>query len=447
MELSPLQLQALIQRTDPQVLRDRRLLRLFFTHPLSQAPDYLAAILQHLEVHVNFMYQDPLRILLSSIYDVLSKVNKPAQSRCAVRKETVYSSNYLQSLSPHTFEEALVLPLLYDDSVVHWREKGRALVRPPETASSGSLREDGLLLSNDELETFFSNSRRFLDVLLEYGLGQERLEYLHQIEGGQYLAPLLQLFRVTSTPRIRRFAIDYAFQLVPLGIDLYHDLFFQTVHDLLRDGSVKTADDCSLMEENLSDNFDKITDLLTFWLQAGFDINYQYAKPLIFAERHGVATNETATNLVLSTVHYTSCSVLALAVIYNRADVVSWILQFCGIIPIESVEEENLFPRVLDVSNPVGEVQDDVLIHDEDYLTILAVLRSSGEGGQCESNIMTDDDSLAEWNIFQLARRHRSTESEKLLVEYSTFTSSQRRILDPLQHNIRQIVYENYSQS
>ena len=439
-------LQTLIKRTDPSVLRDPRLLRLFFTRPLQRSPEYLAAILQHLEVHVNFLYRDPLRILLTGIRDVLMRVTRPPRSKCPPRNSSSNSSTsvepYLQNLTPRTLEQALILPQLYDASTVHWRTKGRALVRPYEVAPQGSLHEDGLLLSTEELETFFDNSRQFLDVLLEYGLGQERLQYLQPIEQGQYLAPLLELFRVATTPRIRRFAIDYAFQLVPLGIDLYHDLFFQTLHNLMRAGSLKTVEDCDL-EENLSHNFDKITDLLTFWIRAGFNINYQYAKVLTFAESHGVQTDDNGGDSVrLQTVSYTGCSALALAAIYNRADVGSWLLQFCGPIPIESAEEEDIFPRVLDTTNPLYEVNDEKV--ESAYITIPVILRSTegATSSQCESNILEEEEEGIEWNIFQVARRHNAKEMERLLVAYGELTSRTWHTADPLIHDVRQIGYE-----
>jgi hypothetical protein len=441
--LSPPQMQSLIERTDPAILQDRRLLQLFFTHPLPRAPEYLAAILRHLGVHVNFLYYDPLRILLTGIRDVLRQVKRPNSSRCPTKisNELVESTSYLQSLTPRSFEQALLLPTLQEEVVAHWTQEGRALVRPPELSSTGTLREDGLLLSVPELETFLTNSRQFLDVLLEFGLNQEQLHYLQPVEQGEYLAPLLELFQFALTPRIRRFAIDYAFQLVPLGVDLYHDLFFQTLHNLLRIGAVKTL----TSTEGYGRNFDQITDLLTFWLRAGFDINYQYAKPLVFAEEYGVPAHESEDEIQLQTVHYAGCSVLALAAIYNRADVFSWLLQFCGPTPVEAEEEEtNIFPRTLDVTSMVLEVSDEELEGNSQYLTIPVILRKSEDVPlvQCESNILDEECLSTDWTILQLAHRHGSSDCEELLVDYGQRMHDHKQAFDPLVHDVRQLGYQ-----
>jgi hypothetical protein len=442
LNLSSTELSAVITGTAPAVLQDRRLLQLFFTQPLPRGPEYLAAILQYLQVHVNFLYPDPLLILLTSIRDVLMRVTLPLRSKCPPTQREAETLTYLQQLTPSTLAGAVKLPQFYQHSVVHWRSKGRALVRPPEVSQATTVREDALVLTTPQLETFFSNSRHFLDVLLEYGLGQERLDYLSPLEQGQYLAPLLELFQLGATARIRRFAINYAFQLVPLGVDLYHDLFFHQLSNLLRAGSLKTLDDVLEPGQALGRNFDQVTDLLTFWLQAGYDVNYTYAQPLTFAEAYGVPSQESEESLRLDTVRYVGCSALSLVSIYNRADVVSWLLQFCGPLAIEANEEEDLFARTLDLYNPVLTVDEDDLVQENEYLTIAVTLRSQAHAAAsaCESNLLSDDDG-AELDTFQLAQVHRSSEVHALLVTYREQLRAHWHRADPLAQDVRQIAY------
>lgn len=429
----------LVAQTPSTILQSDALLKVICMLALPQAPDYLDAILTHTNVHVNFLYRDCVFTFLQAITDVLQE-NRPAASSSeealtvALRTSTLRFIETLAEAPEHfrlTFTPTVTQQLPPD--VLYGNETYADYDGYVTTADSRS-------------ETFFSNGYRILDVLIKHGLWQERLDYITEQDASRYLGQLLNLVQTTDQPRVRSYLLYVMCQLITLGVSPYSDIIFTTLHDLLRAGAVKTVDDLDDAPESSETNFNRITDILTALIAVGYDINYQYMRTLSFADRFGVVRHLGEGELQLETVSYTGVSLLALAAIYNRLDVLDWLLQFYGPLPVDHAEEQ-LTGRVLELNSPVTKVNPDSLDSDANFYTFVTRLYSDVNtvSDQCEfERVDAELSACVESNtltVLELARLHRSEECWRRLQSYEQFLTEHWTELDPLQHDLRLIAY------
>jgi hypothetical protein len=453
------QIQSLIQHTDSKILESESLLRILFTYPIARGPEYLDQLLAYLNVHVNFLYRDSLYTLLVALHDVLLNIEKPSKPVSIQQDEVVkqllpgdddgleIDTDRIRALQPSFVVETLdsfPLPTLTYQTQAEWRRRKSSLNRPPELGDESRLDEDGQLLTTDEVETILRNGRKYIDLLLEYGINQERLDYSPESEASRYFAVPLQLFKRSSYSRIRVYALDLITQLVTLGLDPYSNILFESLHEVIRDGSNKSLDDLLESADAPNTNFDKATELLTALFRVGFDVNYQYMSTLTFAEQYGVPTHETAELLRIETVKYTGVSVIALCAIYNRADIMAWLLQYCGPLPLDSLDEDVIAPRTLDIDNMVLGVLDEKLPLEGEFLTFVVNLHLDPQTipEQCDLLKIQEEEETTDYTPLDLALRHQSTDCHKLLTDYQVHLLRDWKEIDPTIHDISNLGYE-----
>lgn len=434
------------------ILESEGLLRLLFRSPLPQAPLYVDAILERLNVHVNFLYRDPLRILILEIINaVMPHCNTlPLRLRTGGSDYNRYSNSshdlalveaaaatstvlFLETWAAQTPRTVLYTPTAFTAGI------------PPPDLSFGRERvldEDALLSGGAEFEQLCMNGHFHFDLLLKYGLWQERLEYLSESDAAGYLAPLLQAVTTTSDARVRNYLLYFATQLVTLGLSPYTNIIFTTLHDLIRQGSNKTLADAL---EPVS-NADVITDLITALSAVGFDINYQYMPTLIFAAEYGIVVAETREGLRLETVKYTGVNIFTLCLIYNRPDLLTWLFHCYGALPFpeaEAIVDEPAFgARTLDITVPVTRIEEDELASDGKFLTFVVNLqREATSTDQCELLGSTPEEDEGDVTPQELVLHHRATECATVLRRYEDHLAANWVQLDPLLHDMRLVGY------
>jgi hypothetical protein len=442
----------LIASTDRTILESPALLQLIYTYPSPQAPDYLDQLLSQLNLHVNFIYGDPLYTLLTSLRDSLLRIGE-------VRDEVVEIPQVVKKLlpsdgleldtdlytsprSPRTILSQLILytsPPLSNQTQVQWNTP-----RPPELGDTSYSQEDALLLMSPEVETILANGRQYISLLLKYGLNQERLNYADESEASRYLTVPLYLFKYAGSSRIRHYALDLMTQLFTLGLDPYTDVVIEALYGTIRDGAVKILDEVNDVPESLETNFDKVVELLTALFRVGFDINYQYMKVLTFSDEFGLPTHESNEEVRIEKVKYVGLSVLGLCAIYNRVDVIAWVLNFCGPLALDPSEETDLTSRTLDVDNTALNVEDLELQTDPKYLTLTLTLHKdpSTIPEQCDLLTVEEEEKMVDYTPLELAIRHRSHEAQQLLQDYQDYLYKNWNVFDPMTQDVRDIGYE-----
>lgn len=251
---------------------------------------------------------------------------------------------------------------------------------------------------------------QYLQILYDHGLSIT--------EESRYLGALLQMF-ITQPDSYKRQTIAKVLSvMIKNGCDLYNDIFFITMNSLLRNGSIK-----SLSEPD--DNFEIIIDLFHFLFENGYDINYTFHRPLLFESPFGLADG--------SSVQYDNCSLFALAVIYNRFNVVHWLLQFTSFIPIDPTEDD-ITTRRLDVDSCVVLHEENQEEESKDWLTVRAT-------SNCVIEKEEDEEEPIILPTYTLAKKHGCFETSKLLDNYTAFIEKRRFIPDPCIHDISEIVY------
>lgn len=425
----------LIINTDKKVLESTSLLQLIFNHQSSAGPDYLDRLLNHLDLHVNFIYADPLYTLLTSLKDTLLSIRESTGSVSVDRAQSAPSDGL--ELDTDLYRTPQVA--LTNETQVSWGS-----LRPPELGDAPYIRDDAQLLLSPTTEIILANGRQYISLLLKYGLNQERLEYADEEEASKYLAIPLYLFKYSNSSRIRHYALDLMTQLFTMGLDIYTDVVIEALFGVIRDGAFKVVDVYD-MAESAGDNFDKCTEFLTALFRVGFDINHQYMKALTFSDEFGLPTHESEDEVRIETVRYTSLSVLTLCSIYNRVDVIAWVLNFAGALPIDPMEEVDLTSRTLDLDNHAYSIQDgNDLKTDPQYLTFILQLRTdtSAIPEKCDLLTIQDEEKTVGYTALELAVRHRSVESTKLLQDYQEYLTRQWTAFDPMTQDVRDIGYE-----
>jgi len=404
------------------IIEDERYLPLFFTTSLASGPDLLDRSLTLLNVPVYVAYRDPLASLLSSLATVLLRVGKE-------------DCPNLPAVIP---VKGSIVP-----TQVYPRTSNFPLERPPELGAPSQLQEDALALFPEVLELFFSNGRKYLDVLLKHGLSVNRLQDLSPEEEAQYLALPLNLFRFGRHSRIRRYALYWVGQLFGLGIDPYHDLVFEAFHQILRDGSSKVLSDVPYRVESATINFNKAVEFLLLLAQSGWDFNYQSMKVYLFQRELGAVSRESEELVQLVSVNYTRVSFLALCSIYNRADVMAWLFNYCGPLPLDDLEQEEdlLARRDLDTESPVLLIPNDLLYQEQKFSTVVVKLGHPEKKYPREMMKDQVQEPAQDLTCSELALRHNSIESYRLLEDYRAYLSKEWTRPDPFSQDVRMLGY------
>lgn len=468
---------ALVASTPRELRESEALLRIVLAQPgmapVPQAPLYLEALLRQLPLSPTIIYEDIIGTTLMVIRDRLLKVvDIPVCERTNRAAEVAELQQGLVAAS------AMPTSLLALDALAELPYEALQLTtvtgtstRPLELwAGSASLRPyDHYTDVTGELAVFFDNARQFLDLVLMASVERDGLGDLLEEDANRYTSYLLDVLLRSPYSRVRVFALELLSRLLAAGLDPYAGALFHTVHQLLQQGSCKTLADIEDPGVDLEANFDRLTELLTMLIAVSFDLNYQHMTPLTFDGRFGrvpgtsdeaaalarlpataVEENAELTALVaggmvpLLPVQYEGLTIIALATIYNRADALSWLLQFCGPLPLAELEEEEIAPRTLDIDVSALDVTAaPPRNRRDDWLTLSFRMYEDPATApvQCDTSVIQDPFELDAYTPRELARRHRSHECAELLAQYAELLARDFVEVDPLRHDLRMIEY------
>lgn len=472
----PSVVEELIARTPRDLRESEALLRIILAQPgmapVPQAPLYLEAVLRQLPLTPTIVYEDILGTTLLVIRDRLLKVVDVPLCEQTNRASEVAAAQQAVTAAAAMPTSLLALGALAElpYAALQLTTATGGGMRPLELwAGSAPMRPyDHYTDVTGALAVFFDNARQFLDLVLVASVEREGLRDLLEEDANRYSMYLLEVVVRSPYSRVRVFALELLSRLIAAGLDPYAGALFQVAHQLLQQGSCKTLADLEDPGVDLEANFDRLTELLTTLIAVGFDLNYQHMPPLTFDGRFGSVPTEgdtttrdarppaaqedtailtalTADGMVpLRPVQYEGLTLLALAAIYNRADAVSWLLQFCGPLPIAELEEEEIAPRTLDIDVAALDVTAaPARSRREDWLTLTWYLYAdpATAPAQCDTSIIQDSFAMEAYTPRELAQRHRSHECTELLMQYAEQLARDFVEVDPLRHDLRMIEY------
>lgn len=245
------------------------------------------------------------------------------------------------------------------------------------------------------------NFLEYLDILFEFGLYLEK-DFTIDDEN-RYIGQLFNIIMKCNDSYKRKILLKFTEKLISKGFDINNDVIFLSTALLIK-------------SKPTNNNFETIIDIFNFLLENNYDINYGFIKPI------------TCENI-----RYENCTLYNLAVIYNRYNLVHWLLNFKGPIPIHQTEQE-LYVRDLDIYSMVLVVDEEIEEDKDDYTEIKVLLNvEKNEEVETEENVKT---------VLELAMTHNCDETLTLLNDYIYLLNNRKLNINPCIHDVSKIVYD-----